>query len=150
MSIYLITGIAGFIGSSIARELVRRGETVRGIDNFSTGKPENLASISRAIDFRKVDLLDMRGVVEACEGIDYVIHQAAIPSVPRSIADPLSCNDSNVDGTLNLLVAARDAAVRRVVYVMLAFLYVWLSSGSPETTGQSLHLSPAKMKVLSL
>jgi UDP-glucose 4-epimerase len=123
MSIYLITGIAGFIGSSIARELVRRGKMVRGIDNFSTGKPENLASISRAIDFRKVDLLDMRGVIEACEGVDYVIHQAAIPSVPRSIADPISCNGSNVDGTLNLLVAARDAGARRVVYASSSSLY---------------------------
>ena len=123
MSTYLITGIAGFIGSSIARELVRRGERVRGIDNFSTGKPENLVLISSAIDFREVDLLDMRGVSEACQGVDYVIHQAALPSVPRSIADPLSCNRSNVDGTLNLLVAARDAQVRRIVSASSSSVY---------------------------
>ena len=123
MSTYLITGIAGFIGSSIARELVRRGERVRGIDNFSTGKPENLVLISSAIDFREVDLLDMRGVSEACQGVDYVIHQAALPSVPRSIADPLSCNHSNVDGTLNLLVAVRDARVRRIVSASSSSVY---------------------------
>jgi UDP-glucose 4-epimerase len=123
MATYLITGIAGFIGSSIARELVRRGENVRGIDNFSTGKPENLAAIRDRLDFREVDLLDFDGITEACRDIDYIFHEAAIPSVPRSVADPVSCNRANVDGTLNLLVAARDAKVKRVVYASSSSLY---------------------------
>src|SRR5271165_4921892 len=100
MSLYLITGIAGFIGSSIARELVRRGESVRGLDNFSTGKPENLTDLRAHIAFRQADLLDLSSVAAACRGVDYVLHQAAIPSVPRSILDPIESNRANVDGTL--------------------------------------------------
>ena len=123
MALYLVTGIAGFIGSSIARELLRRGESVRGIDNFSTGKPENLTDLRARVDFREVDLLDLAGVAEACNGVDYVLHQAAIPSVPRSIANPVETNRSNIDGTLNLLVAARDARVKRVVYASSSSLY---------------------------
>lgn len=123
MATYLITGIAGFIGSSIARELVRRGENVRGIDNFSTGKQQNLAAMRDRIDFREVDLLDFEGITEACRGADYVLHEAAIPSVPRSVADPIASNRANVDGTLNLLVAARDAKVKRVVYASSSSLY---------------------------
>src|SRR5271167_3759412 len=123
MALYLVTGIAGFIGSSLARELVRRGESVRGIDNFSTGKPENLADLRAHIDFREIDLLDLAGVVEACRGVDHVLHQAAIPSVPRSVANPIETNRANIDGTLNLLVAARDARVKRVVYASSSSLY---------------------------
>src|SRR5271167_1758386 len=123
MALYLITGIAGFIGSSIARGLVGRGESVRGIDNLSTGKLENLAELGARIDFREVDLLDLASVAEACRGADYVLHQAAIPSVPRSVADPIATNRTNVDGTLNLLVAARDAQVKRVVYASSSSLY---------------------------
>jgi UDP-glucose 4-epimerase len=123
MALYLVTGIAGFIGSSIARELLRRGESVRGLDNFSTGKPENLADLRQRIDFRETDLLDLSGVAEACRGVDYVLHQAAIPSVPRSVADPIETNRANIDGTLNLLVAARDAKVKRVVYASSSSLY---------------------------
>jgi len=123
MALYLITGIAGFIGSSIARGLVGRGESVRGIDNLSTGKLENLAELGARIDFREVDLLDLASVAEACRGADYVLHQAAIPSVPRSVADPIATNRANIDGTLNLLVAARDAKVQRVVYASSSSLY---------------------------
>jgi UDP-glucose 4-epimerase len=123
MALYLVTGIAGFIGSSIARELVSRGESVRGIDNFSTGKPENLADLGARIDFREIDLVDLAPVSEACRGVDYVLHQAAIPSVPRSVVDPIATNRSNIDGTLNLLVAARDAKVKRVVYASSSSLY---------------------------
>ncbi len=79
MALYLVTGIAGFIGSSLARELVRRGESVRGLDNFSTGKPENLADLRASIDFREINLLDLPAVGEACRGVDYVLHQAANP-----------------------------------------------------------------------
>ena len=123
MALYLVTGIAGFIGSSIARELLRRGEAVRGLDNFITGKRENLADFRERIDFRELDLLDLAGVANACSGVDNVLHQAAIPSVPRSVANPIESNRANVDGTLNLLVAARDARVKRVVYASSSSLY---------------------------
>src|SRR5271165_3048467 len=111
MALYLVTGIAGFIGSSIARELVRRGESVRGIDNFSTGKPENIEAFRAWIDFREIDLLYLPAIADACRWGDYILHQAAIASVPRSIADPIATNEANIDGTLNLLVGARDAMV---------------------------------------
>lgn len=123
MAIYLITGIGGFIGSSLARELLRRGEQVRGVDNFSTGKRENLAQISTQIDFRETDILDLDALKLACTGVDYVLHQAAIPSVPKSVLDPLGSNRANVDGTVNLLVAARDTRVKRVVYAASSSAY---------------------------
>jgi nucleoside-diphosphate-sugar epimerase len=123
MAKYLVTGIAGFIGSSIARELVGRGETVRGLDDFSTGKWENIAEIASEVDFRGVSLLDKEGVASAVEGIDYVIHQAALPSVPKSVAEPELTHAVNVNGTLNLLLAARDAGVKRVVYAASSSAY---------------------------
>jgi nucleoside-diphosphate-sugar epimerase len=123
MASYLITGIAGFIGSSLARELLQRGEQVRGVDNFSTGKRENLAQILSQIEFREADLLDLDAMKLACTGVDYVLHQAAIPSVPKSVLDPIASNRANVDGTLNLLVAARDARVKRVVYASSSSTY---------------------------
>ncbi|MGC2697717.1 MAG: SDR family oxidoreductase [Candidatus Angelobacter sp.] len=123
MAKYLVTGIAGFIGSSIARELLSRGETVRGLDDFSTGKWANIEEIKDDIDFRGVSLLDRGGVVAACEGIDYVLHQAALPSVPKSVAEPELTHAVNVNGTLNLLLAARDARVKRVVYAASSSAY---------------------------
>src|SRR5579884_354818 len=123
MATYLITGIAGFIGSNLARELVRRGESVRGFDNFETGKRENLSGLERSIEFREIDLLDSARVAEMCQGADYVLHQAALASVPRSVADPLKSHRSNIDGTLNLLLAARDAKVKRVVYAASSAAY---------------------------
>lgn len=123
MSVYLITGIAGFIGSSIARELLSRGEQVRGIDNFATGKRENLAEIASGIDFREGDITDLDAMQEACAGVDFVLHQAAIPSVPKSVLDPLGSNRANVDGTATVLVAARDAKVKRVVYAASSSAY---------------------------
>jgi UDP-glucose 4-epimerase len=123
MSVYLITGIAGFIGSSLARALVARGEQVRGVDNFSTGRKENLAEIFHRIDFHQADLLDLDAMHKACAGVDFVLHQAAIPSVPKSVLDPLANNRANVDGTINLLVAARDAKVKRVVYAASSSAY---------------------------
>jgi nucleoside-diphosphate-sugar epimerase len=123
MAKYLVTGIAGFIGSSIGHELVRRGETVRGLDDFSTGKWENIADIENDIDFRQVSLLDKAGLASACEEIDYVIHQAALPSVPKSVVEPESTHAVNVNGTLNLLLAARDAGVKRVVYAASSSAY---------------------------
>ena len=123
MATYLITGIAGFIGSSLARAVLARGDKVRGIDNFSTGKRENLAEILTQIDFRQADLLDSSALEESCHGVDYVFHEAAIPSVPRSVADPIESNRANVDGTVNLLVAARDAKVKRVIYAASSSAY---------------------------
>jgi len=123
MAKYLVTGIAGFIGSSIARELVKRGESVRGLDDFSTGKWENIAEIGSEIDFRGVSLLDQAGLASACQGIEYVIHQAALPSVPKSVAEPELTHAVNVNGTLNLLLAARDAGVKRVVYAASSSAY---------------------------
>jgi nucleoside-diphosphate-sugar epimerase len=123
MSLYLITGIGGFIGSSLARALVARGAQVRGVDNFSTGKRENLTDILDRIDFREADILDLAAVKNACAGADYVLHQAAIPSVPKSVLDPLGSNQANVDGTVNVLVAARDAKVKRVVYAASSSAY---------------------------
>ena len=123
MATYLITGIAGFIGSSLARAVLAQGDEVRGIDNFATGKRENLQEISDRIDFREGDILDLERVRAACEGVDYVLHQAAIPSVPKSVLDPLGSNRANVDGTVNVLVAARDAKVKRVVYAASSSAY---------------------------
>ena len=123
MALYLITGIGGFIGSSLARALVARGEQVRGVDNFSTGKKENLAEIFQQIDFHQADLLDLDAMHQACAGVDFVLHQAAIPSVPKSVLDPLANNRANVDGTVNLLVAARDTKVKRVVYAASSSAY---------------------------
>ena len=123
MAKYLVTGVAGFIGSNLARTLLARGEKVCGIDNFSTGKPENIADMAGTLDFRECDLLDLDAMRHACQGMDYVLHQAAVASVPRSVADPLGSNRANVDGSLNLLVAARDAKVRRVVFAASSSAY---------------------------
>jgi len=123
MAVYLITGIAGFIGSSLARALLSRGEQVRGVDNFSTGKKENLAGILEQIDLREADICDAHAMQAACAGVDFVLHEAAIPSVPRSVLDPLESNRANVDGTINVLVAARNAKVKRVVYAASSSAY---------------------------
>jgi len=123
MALYLITGIGGFIGSSLAHELLRRGEQVRGVDNFSTGRRENLTEILPQIDFREADILDLDAMRSACGGVDYVLHQAAIPSVPKSVLDPIASNRANVDGTVNVLVAARDAKVKRVIYAASSSAY---------------------------
>jgi len=123
VALFLITGVAGFIGSSLARGLLQRGHQVRGIDDLSTGKRDNLAGLKGQVDFREASLLDAGATADACRGADYVLHQAAIPSVPRSVADPLESNRANVDGTVNLLVAARDAKVKRVVYAASSSAY---------------------------
>jgi nucleoside-diphosphate-sugar epimerase len=112
---FLVTGAAGFIGRSIAAELLSRGEQVRGIDNFITGKRSNLIGLE-AMEFVEGDLRDPAACVQACQGIEVVFHEAALASVPRSVADPVGTNEHCVVATLNLLVAARDAGVRRVLY----------------------------------
>src|SRR5579863_3022190 len=123
MARYLITGIAGFIGSSLARAVLAQGDEVRGIDNLSTGNRDNIREIEKQIDFRQADLLDSGAVSDACAGVDYVLHQAAIPSVPKSVLDPLGSNIANLDGTVQVLIAARDAKAKRVVYAASSSAY---------------------------
>jgi len=112
---YLVTGGAGFIGSHLAEELSRRGERVRVVDSFITGKRQNLAHLSN-VELIEGDLAELKTAHAAMAGVDYVLHQAAIPSVPRSVDDPVTSNRANIDATLSVLVAARDAGVKRVVY----------------------------------
>jgi len=123
MATYLITGIAGFIGSTLARALLAQGQHVRGIDNLSTGNLDNLTEILDRIVFYRADLLELEQVCKACQNVDYVLHHAAIPSVPGSVKDPLGSNRANLDATVNVLVAARDAKVRRVVYAASSAAY---------------------------
>ena len=115
MSHYLVTGGAGFIGSHLTEELRHRGEQVRVADSLITGKRTNLAHV-QGVEFVEGDLADPSVATRAVHGIDYVLHQAAIPSVPRSVEDPITSNRANIDATLSVLVAARDAGVKRVVY----------------------------------
>jgi UDP-glucose 4-epimerase len=123
MKNYLVTGVAGFIGSAIARSLIERGDQVRGLDDFSTGKRENIAALEGKLDFREGSLLDAATLAQACQGIDCIFHEAALPSVPKSVAEPKLTNSVNVEGSLNLLVAARDAGVKRVVYAASSSAY---------------------------
>jgi UDP-glucose 4-epimerase len=123
MARYLITGIAGFIGSTLAHRLVAEGHDVSGIDNLSTGNLENLDDIRSNIKFEQVDLRDAEAVRAACKGVEFVLHQAAVASVPRSVKDPQGSHESNINGTLNLLLAARDAGVRRIVYAASSSAY---------------------------
>ncbi|HEV3139466.1 MAG TPA: NAD-dependent epimerase/dehydratase family protein, partial [Vicinamibacterales bacterium] len=115
MSSYLVTGGGGFIGSHLTEELVRRGHRVRVADSFITGKRQNLDHIP-GVEIVEGDLADMSVATRAVSGMEYVLHQAAIPSVPRSVKDPITSNRANIDASLNVLVAARDAGVKRVVY----------------------------------
>jgi len=123
MARYLVTGVAGFIGSNIAHALVARGDEVRGIDNFSHGRQENLDELKDWIEFRETDITDTEAIHSACQGMDFVLHQAALGSVPRSLADPVASNEANVVGTLKVLQAAREAGVRRVVYASSSSVY---------------------------
>jgi nucleoside-diphosphate-sugar epimerase len=120
---YLVTGGAGFIGSHIVDELVRRGHSVIVLDNLSTGKESNLASVRKKIELSTGSVTDLAAVQAACRGADYVVHLAARTSVPRSVADPVDTNHANIDGTLNVLVAARDAKVRRFVFAASSSAY---------------------------
>lgn len=120
---YLITGGAGFIGSNIAHELLKKGAQVRIIDNFSTGRRINISDIEDKIEVFDGDIRDFWTVKEAIEGMDYVLHQAALPSVPRSVKNPLTSNSVNIDGTLNLLEAAKQAGVKRFVMASSSSVY---------------------------
>jgi nucleoside-diphosphate-sugar epimerase len=123
MAKYLITGIAGFIGSALANALVERGEEVRGLDNYLTGKAANLAKICGRIDFREIDLRNASAVRTACEGIDYILHIGALPSVPLSVQDPGPSHACNVEGTFHVLEGARAAGVKRVLYAASSSAY---------------------------
>ena len=123
MDRYLVTGCAGFLGSWISQALVERGETVRGFDNFETGRKENFAGILDRIEFVQGDLRDADAIARACEGVAYILHQGALPSVPRSVKDPRTSHTANVDGTFNLLEGARAAGVKRVVYAASSSAY---------------------------
>ena len=123
MSKVLITGIAGFIGSSLARVLLAEGAQVRGLDNLSTGTIQNIEEILPRIDFRHADILDSHAINSACEGVDYVFHEAAIPSVPISIQNPMETNRTNLEGTLSMLEASRRASVRRLIYAASSAVY---------------------------
>src|SRR5579862_8719223 len=120
---YLVTGGAGFIGSNTVDELVRRGHGVTVLDDLSAGKEANLEKVRQQITFIRGSITDREAVAKACQGADYVLHLAARTSVPRSVKQPLETNQINVDGTLNVLVAARDAGVRRVVFASSSSIY---------------------------
>jgi nucleoside-diphosphate-sugar epimerase len=128
MARFLVTGGAGFIGSHLVEELLRRGESVRVLDNLFSGKMANVEAAAAAAgtalpEFIEGDVADGAVARRAAEGVDYVLHQAAMPSVPRSVADPVSANHANIDGTLAILVAARDAGVKRLVFAGSSSVY---------------------------
>ena len=120
---YLVTGGAGFIGSNTVDELVRRDHRVTVLDDLSSGKLANLANVRDKIDFIQGSVTDREATQQACRGADFVLHLAARTSVPRSVKDPIETNRINVDGTVNLLVAARDAGARRVVFAGSSSVY---------------------------
>jgi nucleoside-diphosphate-sugar epimerase len=128
MALYLITGAAGFIGSSIAEALLERGDQVRGVDTFITGRRANIEPLvsrfgPQAFDFREQDLRDEAAMRAACDGVEVVFHQGALPSVPRSVKEPAPSHDANINGTFTLLEAARTAGVRRVLYAASSSAY---------------------------
>jgi len=135
---YLVTGGAGFIGSHLTEGLVRRGASVRVIDNLITGKRDNLAPFLDKIEFIEADLRDPAACRRACQGVRVVLHQAALPSVPKSVADPVTSHECNINGTFNLLLAARDAKVERFVY-----------AGSSSAYGESPTLPKVETMVTS-
>jgi UDP-glucose 4-epimerase len=123
MTSYLVTGGAGFIGSNLVDKLLQRGDKVRVLDNLSTGHMENVAAVRDRIDFLEADICNLEQIRPCFAGVDYVLHMAALPSVPRSVADPLSANKVNIEGTLNVLLASRDAKVKRVVFAASSAAY---------------------------
>ena len=120
---FLVTGGAGFIGSNIVLRLVADGQSVRVLDNLATGRRENLADAVGKFEFVEADIAELDAIRPAFEGVQYVLHQAALPSVPRSVRDPAATTTANVTGTLNMLIAARDAEVKRVVVASSSSVY---------------------------
>jgi UDP-glucose 4-epimerase len=123
MSAFLVTGAAGFIGSALVRELIHRGARVRALDNLSTGKLQNIEDVLDRLEFLNTDIMDSANLATAWEGMDYILHEAAIPSVFFSVDDPLTAHLVNLTGTLNVLQAARKAGVKRVVYAASSAAY---------------------------
>jgi nucleoside-diphosphate-sugar epimerase len=123
MALYLVTGGAGFIGSSIARALLARGDRVRIIDNFSSGRRENIADMTGQIELIEADILETSALAKAVQGVEVVYHEAAIPSVPKSMAEPIENHEANASGTLRVLHAAKQAGVRRLVYAASSAAY---------------------------
>jgi len=123
LATYLVTGGAGFIGSNLVEELIKRGEKVRVIDNFSTGKHQNIQEFVPRIELVQGDIRNMDRVREAVEGVDFVLHEAALASVTRSIEHPLATTETNINGTLKVLIAAREAGVKRIIYASSSSVY---------------------------
>ena len=147
--VWLVTGGAGFIGSNITEELVRRGYSVRVFDNLSTGKKENLALFMGGIEFIKGDLREPAHLKKAMKGVSYVLHQAAFRSVPKSVDDPRAANDNNATGTLNALMAAKEAGVKRFVYAATSSAYGECRIFPQKETLPTLPISPYAVSKLA-
>src|SRR3989339_316852 len=146
---YLVTGGAGFIGSNIVETLLKRGHKVAVLDNFSTGRRENLAQFISDIELHEADLRNADAVRKAARGCDFILHQGALPSVPRSVADPLTSNEVNVTGTLNVLIAARAEGVKRVVAASSSSVYGNTPSLPKVETMAVLPMSPYAVSKLA-
>lgn len=142
MSIYLVTGGAGFIGSSIVEALVKRAEQVKVLDNFVSGKRENLFSVLDKIELIEGDIRDLSLLRKATQGVDYILHQAALRSVPKSVGDPISYNEVNVSGTLNVLLAAKENRVKRVVFASSSSVYGERTDFPEKETDLPMPISP--------
>ena len=147
--LYLVTGGAGFIGSHICERLLSDGHSVRVLDNFFSGKEENLKSIGGEVDLVRGDIRDRQVLADAMKGVRVVFHEAALGSVPRSVADPLTTHDVNLTGTLNVLLAARDAGVRRVVYASSSSVYGETPELPKRESMQTQPLSPYALTKLA-
>jgi len=146
---FLVTGAGGFIGSNLVRYLLDKGHSVRGIDNFITGKRENIDEVIDRFDFIESDVTDFDTIMQASEDMDYVLHQAALPSVPRSVKDPIRSNDINVGGTVRVLDAARAHKVKRVVYAASSSAYGDQPSRTKVETQVPMPLSPYAVSKLA-
>jgi nucleoside-diphosphate-sugar epimerase len=146
---YLVTGGAGFIGSHMVDALLSAGQRVRVVDNFATGKRENLAHVLNQIELDEISITDRAALTEAMQGVDYVFHLAALGSVPRSVENPLETHETNVTGTLNVLIAARDAGVKRVVYAGSSSAYGNIDSEYKSEDMSPCPLSPYAVAKLS-
>lgn len=140
--LYLVTGGAGFIGSNIAEKLVESGKKVRIIDNLLTGKLENMKTFIKKAEFINGDIRSLDTLIKVMDGVDYVIHQAALPSVPKSVEIPIESNEHNTNGTLNVLVAAKENAVKRVVYAASSSAYGEIPESPKVETMRPQPLSP--------
>jgi UDP-glucose 4-epimerase len=149
MGVYLVTGGAGFIGCNIVRELLARGGKVRVLDNFSTGHRKNLEDVASDVEILEGDIRSFHIVQQAVKGVEVVFHEGALPSVPRSIADPITSNEVNVGGTLNVLHAAVDAGVRRVVFASSSSIYGNAPCEVKEETLPPMPLSPYAVSKLA-